>query len=85
MRWAGCCPSCASSSNVMIARERCVRQAGEFMIWVSSVLRKASPAAMPQPSMSAQSSGETQAKLGVVEGDLRSPGSSSSGTTWLAQ
>jgi hypothetical protein len=39
---------------VLIASDRWVRQAGEFMIAVSSVLRKLSPAAMPQPSMSAQ-------------------------------
>jgi hypothetical protein len=72
MRWAGCWPSVSSSSNVMIASERWVRQAGEFMICVSSVLRNASPAAMPQPSMSVQSLGATHAKFGVLAAVFRS-------------
>jgi len=75
----------ASSSNVMIASERRVRQAGEFIISVNSVLRKASPAAMPQPSISARSPGAIHAKFGVVAAFGRSPANSSSGTTWLAQ
>jgi hypothetical protein len=64
----------------MIASDRWVRQAGEFMIAASSVWRNSSPAAMPQPSISAQSSGATQAKFGVVAGFARSLPSSSSGT-----
>jgi hypothetical protein len=85
MRWAGRWPSVASSSKVMIASDRWVRQAGEFMICVSSALRKASPAAMPQPSMSVQSLGATQAKFGVLAVVFRSRPSSSSGTTCAAQ
>ena len=40
---------------------------------------------IPQPSMSVQSFGATQAKFGVVDVLARSAGSDSSGTTWRAQ
>jgi hypothetical protein len=55
--------------------------AGERMIMPSSLARKSSPARIPQPSISEQSSGEIQAKSGVVAALARSAGSDSSGTT----
>ena len=69
----------------MMASERWVRQARDFMIMPSSRARNWSPALMPQPSMSLQSSGDTQAKLGVEAGRARSEASCSIGTLWAAQ
>ena len=69
----------------MIASDRCVVQAGERMMRPSSWRTKPSPAAMPQPSMSKQSSGAIHAKFGVVDARLRSAGSDSSGTRCAAQ
>jgi hypothetical protein len=84
-RCAGCWKSVLSSSNVMMARDAWVVQAGEARIWPSSCSRNASPAAIPQPSMSVQSFGAIQAKFGVVAALARSAGSDSRGTTWAAQ
>ena len=68
-----------------MARQRWVRQAGERMMAPSSAARNWSPARIPQPSMSAQSSGPTQAKFGVLAALARSAGNDVSGTRWDAQ
>ena len=69
----------------MIASDRCLVQAGDRMISAECCGRKSSPALMPQPSMSKQSSGLTQAKFGVVDARRRSAASDGSGTRCAAQ
>ena len=68
-----------------MASDRWVRQAGERMMAPSSRARKSSPARIPQPSMSAQSLGLTQEKLGVLAALARSVRSDRSGTMWAVQ
>jgi hypothetical protein len=69
----------------MIASERWVRQAGERSMAPSSAARNRSPARMPHPSMSLQSSAPSQAKFGVVAALARSVLSAWSGTRWAEQ